>query len=700
MTVEPTDPLIGTVLDGRYRVLDRVARGGMASVYRGLDMRLDREVALKVMREHLAADPAFVERFRREARTSARLSQANVVGVFDQGEDQGHVFLVMEYVPGQTLRQVLDANGSLTPRAALDIMEPVLAALAAAHSAGLMHRDVKPENVVVREDGLVKVADFGLARAVTSQTATSATSEVLGTLSYISPEQLEHTDVTPRSDVYAAALVLFEMLTGQKAFDGKSIPNVIFQHVHRGVPPLSSVMAGAPPSLESLISQAAAKDPQERPADAQEFLDNLRHVRARLSDTVLDARPGGKVAPDGVTAPLPAAGAGASTGDTAVIAATDSERRRPTVQAPVPSKGANAKRDTARTQAAGTQNARTQAVGPTTTGNRTTGGAASRTAQSGGTAAPEIVRHPVTGPPAPAAPARTRRRALILSLIGLLIAAGAGAGWWFGLGPGATTTMPPVAGLAQDAAVSALHTAHLDAHVSGAFSESVAKGTVIEADLKEGATAHRGDTVTLTVSKGKERYDVPTLAGKTRDQAESALRKVKLTLGTVTEAYDETVGVGKVVSSDPGQGTPLKRGDAVALVLSLGPAPINVPDLTGKTLDEATSLLQSLGLEITTGDEVYSVDVPEGQIAEQEPATGTLKRGETVTVHVSKGPELIEVPDVFRKSTDEAVAILKAAGFEVKIEKQFGAPFNQVTAQEPRSGTKYPKGQVVTIFVV
>ncbi len=205
-----TESLLGRVLDGRYRVQSHIADGGMASVYLALDTRLDRDVALKVLRRDLAQDEAFISRFRREARSAARLSHPNVVAVFDQGEDDGHMFLAMEYVPGQTLREVMRAEGPLTPRAALDIMGPVLQALGAAHRAGIIHRDIKPENVILREDdGTVKVADFGLARAVTTQTTTSQTGVLLGTVAYLSPEQVERGIADARSDVYAAGLILF-----------------------------------------------------------------------------------------------------------------------------------------------------------------------------------------------------------------------------------------------------------------------------------------------------------------------------------------------------------------------------------------------------------------------------------------------------------------------------------------------------------
>jgi serine/threonine-protein kinase len=226
------DALIGRTLDGRYRVLRRIADGGMATVYLAVDERLDREVALKVMRQHLTHDESFVTRFRREARSSASLSHPNVVAVFDQGEDDGHIFLAMEYVPGQTLRDVMREEGLLSPRAALDVLDPVLQALAEAHTKGLIHRDVKPENVIINDNGTVKVADFGLARAVTSQTVTSTQGVLLGTVAYLSPEQVERGIADARSDVYAAGLMLFEMLTGTKAFTGETAIHVAYQHVH------------------------------------------------------------------------------------------------------------------------------------------------------------------------------------------------------------------------------------------------------------------------------------------------------------------------------------------------------------------------------------------------------------------------------------------------------------------------------------
>ncbi len=295
-----TESLLGRVFDGRYRVQSHIADGGMASVYLALDTRLDREVALKVMRHDLAQDEAFVSRFKREARSAARLSHPNVVSVFDQGEDDGHMFLAMEYVPGQTLREVMKAEGPLTPRAALDIMGPVLQALGAAHRGGIIHRDVKPENIILREDdGTVKVADFGLARAVSNQTTASQTGVLLGTVAYLSPEQVERGIADARSDVYAAGLILFEMLTGTKAFTGDTPIHIAYQHVHGSIPAPSSRVRSVPAELDALVALATSRDPDQRPHDAEDFLAEVRKSRAMLTPTELDRRPEGPSAPGG-----------------------------------------------------------------------------------------------------------------------------------------------------------------------------------------------------------------------------------------------------------------------------------------------------------------------------------------------------------------------------------------------------------------
>ncbi len=644
MTVSSTvnGSLVGELVDGRYRVLSHIAEGGMATVYLATDTRLDREVALKVMRPHLADDEEFVSRFRREARSAARLSHPGVVQVTDQGEDAGRVFLAMEYVPGQTLREVLRVEGALTPRAALDVLEAVLEALAAAHAAGYVHRDVKPENVILREDGIVKVADFGLARAVSSHTSTSHTGLVLGTVAYLSPEQVERGVADVRSDVYAAGLVLLEMLTGRKAFTGDTAIHVAYQHVHGTVPVPSSLVPGLPAELDALVARATARDPDDRPADAAAFLAELREVRAGLDDAVLDARPApaeaGFAAAEGTaTAALPALGGATGPGDT----------------------------------------------GPT--GVEPTGVLEGAGAPSDGAAV--------------SSDRRRRRRALVLLPLLLLLGAGTAA-WYLLLGPGARSTIPRVAGLTYQAAGSRLAGAHLDASRRDAFSEDVAKGHVISARPGSGTEVDRGSSVLLTVSRGPERYDVPDVLGTPLKAARASVTGSHLSVGSVTRRWDEKVPEGQVVSTDPDPGARLKPGTPVDLLVSKGRQPITVPDVTGTPVDEARSTLTDRGLQVRTGPRQFSTTAAKGSVASQDPANGTLFRGDTVTLVVSKGPEMVTVPDVQSMQVDEAQQTLEQAGFTVQVNRVLGGFFGTVRSQDPAGGTRAPKGSTVTITVV
>ena len=286
MSSSRRDPLVGTTVEDRYEVLDRVARGGMSTVYRALDRRLDRMVALKVMHPHLAEDPALVARFEREAKTTARISHPHVVAVLDQGhtvDASGDTvaYLVMEFVPGRTLRSVIRAEAPLTPRRALDLLMPTLAGLAAAHRAGLVHRDVKPENVLVREDGRVTVADFGLSRAATGHTSTGQA--VLGTPAYLAPEHISGEPADTRADVYAAGILLFELLTGRQPFTAASPLQVAYRHLHERVPVPSSLVPGLAERLDDLVLWCTEPDPRDRPQDATALLDALERVRAGLS---------------------------------------------------------------------------------------------------------------------------------------------------------------------------------------------------------------------------------------------------------------------------------------------------------------------------------------------------------------------------------------------------------------------------------
>lgn len=653
VSTAPTDDLVGEILDGRYRVIERLADGGMATVYLALDTRLDREVALKVMRPHLAQDATFRSRFHREARSAARLSHPGIVAVWDQGEDDGRMFLAMEYVPGQTLREVIDAEGALTPRAAIDIMVPVLDALAAAHHAGIIHRDIKPENVILREDGAVKVADFGLARAVTSQTVTSSSGLLLGTVAYLSPEQVERGIADARSDVYAAGLVFFEMLTGSKAFDGDTAINVAYQHVHTGAPRLRSRSPESPEILDEVVAAATSLDPDGRPADAAAFAALLRTARRELTADELDDRP------------LDAA-------------ATESTITRTTalpVDRPL-------ERQTA-------QHAAPPALAP---------------------AGPSL-RDQVRGaPPATAGVAvrtaapRPRRRAVWPWVLVIVSAAIASATAWFFLaGPGAPTIVPAVVGKSVAAAEPLLTAQHLKNSPKDAFSETVAKGLIISTDPKANTEVRRGKVVVLTVSKGPERYAVPALAGKSLADAQNEITGANLIVGKITETFHEEVPDGQVISSDPKPGTQLKRGTSVALTVSKGQKPITVENFTGKPFDAAKAALEKAGLVVEEGGPRENNDtVPKDSIIRQDPAGGTLFKGGKVSVVVSNGPVLVAVPGgLIGKQFAEVKGVLEGLGFKVTERQAIpGINFGTVQGLNPAEGAQVPKGSEIVVTTV
>ena len=279
------DALVGRVVDGRYHVESLIARGGMATVYLALDRRLERDVALKVMRDDLADDPEFVSRLVREARAAARLTSPHVVQVFDQGADGPWLYLAMEYLPGRTLRDVLAQRAALTVRETLSVMEPVLEALGAAHRAGIVHRDVKPENVILTDDGRIKVADFGLARAAAAPvTGGGPDARLLGTAAYLAPELVSRGVADARADIYAAGVMLFEALTGRPPYADDDPVRLAYRHVHERVPTPSSTVPGLPPQLDEFVLAATAHDPDLRPADGDRMLAELRAVRQTLPD--------------------------------------------------------------------------------------------------------------------------------------------------------------------------------------------------------------------------------------------------------------------------------------------------------------------------------------------------------------------------------------------------------------------------------
>ncbi|WP_329216433.1 Stk1 family PASTA domain-containing Ser/Thr kinase [Streptomyces sp. NBC_01485] len=650
------DPLVGQVLDGRYRVEARIAVGGMATVYRAVDTRLDRVLALKVMHPALAADGAFVDRFIREAKSVARLAHPNVVQVFDQGADGSYVYLAMEYIAGCTLRDVLRERGALQPRAALDILEPVLAALGAAHRAGFVHRDMKPENVLIGDDGRVKVADFGLVRSV--DTVTSTTGAVLGTVAYLAPEQIEQPGAAdPRVDVYACGVVLYEMLTGEKPHDGDSPAIVLYKHLHEDVPPPSALVPGLPFELDELVAAATARTPAVRPYDAVALLGQVREARAPLTEEQLDALP-----PQAVSA-----GHDIAEDRTSVIP------RSLTVPRPLPVNEDD-------------YEGRYDSV------NGSDDGVADLNRTSRFQSPPPL-------PPRRRSLGRPRRGVLAVVTVVLLVL-GVGAGVWY-INSGQFTKVPAVLTQQEAEATKRLEAAGIEVgKVERKYSDTAKRGTVIDTDPGPGARIRKHDSVTLTVSRGPEIVKVPDVQGSRLDKAEALLKTDGLEPGLVTEAFSKDVIKGFVISTDPAAGSRRRAGTAVSLVVSKG-SPIDVPDVTGQDLDAAKAELEEAGLKVRVSAEEVNSAFGKGQVAAQSPEKGgEAADGDTVTLTLSKGPEMVEVPDVVGASVDDAKSLLEQSGFEVKEDRGLLGLFGDtVKSQSVKAGGTAPKGSTITITI-
>lgn len=640
------DPLLGRVLEGRYRVLERLARGGMSTVYSAMDERLDRAVAVKVMSAALSTDPAFADRFGREARIAARLSHPNAVAVYDQGSDGGHVFLVMELVRGRTLRDVIREQGVLPAAAAVSIMEPVLGALAAAHRAGLVHRDVKPENILIAADGAVKVADFGLARAIESDASSTRTGLMMGTVAYCPPEQIARGQADTRSDVYSAGVVLFELLTGAAPFVGDSAMAVAYQHVNSEVPAPSSRRPDVPAQLDEIVLRATSREPSGRPLDAGAMLAELHDARVDLGLPVVA---------------VPAAQSTRSTEHTQPIAAIDN--------GPV-------------------QHTTVAERGPA-----------------------EPVRRTGAKPPAPTRPAaaarrrRARRRTAIVVVVILLLGLLTGWGAWY-LAVGRYHQIPDVVGQQQSAATNLLVDKgfKVDKDVERQFSETVPAGSVIATDPSTGSHVLGGKLVTLVLSKGPERYKVPTVAGQPADSAAAALGAAfKSTDIKVvrSDKSDDKIPRGNAVGTDPVAGTEIKRDQVVTLFVSSGPPVIAVPDVTGKAKADADATLTKAGFK-PAYTQAFSDQVAAGQVISQDPAGASQAvKFSTVNVVVSQGPEWVTIPQIRNgTSTDDAKSALEALGLKVDVHKAFGGLLGQVVGMDPAAGTKVRKGSKVTLTIV
>jgi serine/threonine-protein kinase len=675
-------PNAGHLLDGRYRVGSWIARGGMATVYLGIDTKLDRTVALKIAHAELAGDEEFVRRFTGEARSVARLSSPNVVAVFDQGCDGDLLYLVMEYVPGRTLRELLRERGRLGPGEALDIAGGVLSGLAAAHQAGIVHRDVKPENVLLG-DGTVKVADFGLARAASGVSHTR-TGMLIGTAAYLAPEQVSHSASDPRTDVYAAGVMLFEMLTGTQPHTGDSPLAVAHKHVSDVVPAPSSVVPGLPPSLDTLVALATSRDPELRPADAGQLLRAVTGIRRSQPMDGIDPGPpevpAAPSAPPGDFPGLPA-GQHPAPGPSA-FPFFDSGDRRPSRYDPVPG-GGSGTNHTLVVPGGGLAHdglpygglpyggvPYAQGEGPAVAGRRL--------AASGRRAEPLLQRWLFS-------------RRLVYTALGAGAALIIGLiAWW--VTDGQYVTVPAVRAMAVSTARTELENVGFGVRIGpGQHDNTIPSGEVVRTDPAIGASARRGAVVIITVSTGPVLISVPQVTGLAQAQAVAALQKAGLTPGQVITAGSTTIPPGIVISTNPVAGTSWPQPRPVGITVSAGPP---LPNLVGQQIGAAQGAASAGGFQLQVVPDAASTQ-PQGTITSQSPAPGTpITKGEVVTVHVSDGPPLVPVPDVQGMKVDDATKVLQQAGFQVSVNPGIG---DRVASYSPAG--QAPKGSTITINV-
>ena len=604
-------PSIPDLINDRYEVGEVIGRGGMATVHVGQDVRLGRRVAIKILRPELAADETFHERFQREAHAVASLNHHSIVAIYDTGEirPQGpdgvmRPYIVMEYVPGRTLRELIHGPG-VAPRQAVEYMLGILDALSFSHRAGIVHRDIKPANVKVTPDGGVKVMDFGIARAVEdTQAALTQSQAVLGTAQYLSPEQARGIAVDPRSDLYSAACVLFEMLTGRAPFVGESSVAIAAQHVRDAPPAPSALNPQLPPAVDRFMERALAKSPQDRFADAGEMRRALRELAGHLPGDLGATQPMAATAEtgDGHTKTLPAVGPGAPAA--AVVAAGRSEDTESSLADDAPTQAHAHPFDPDADDADG----------------------------------PPAAAHPQPG-------ARKPRRGWVVALVVVLLLALLGAGtvlgvqWWQGqqVEQVARVSVPQVAGMDSTTAENTLRDAGLDPTFTHEHSDTVADKHVIDVNPAAGTEVDSGSKVTVRVSEGPESVKVPEdILGQSLEYARESIQHAGLTVGPVSTVNSATVPANAVISSDPAPGSSVAKDSAVKLQVSSGK--VTVPDVVGRSRAEAEKLLRADDVRLNANVEIRETeDAETGTVLEQSaPAGSSVSQGSTITLTVAR----------------------------------------------------------------
>ena len=640
--------LTGELIDGRYQLIRHMASGGMATIYEGLDTRLDRKVAVKIMHPHLAQDEQFVERFIREAKASAALSHPNIVSVQDQGWNQNGtpaVFLVMELVEGHTLREYLNEQGALSVASGIQFLLPVLSALSAAHKLGIVHRDIKPDNILISKEGRIKIADFGLAKGpLLGTTMTAESSIVLGSVSYLSPEQVQRGIADARSDVYSAAITAFEIFTGEKPYAGEEPIQIAYMHVNERVPLMSTKRSGIPPELDQLIYRASNSDPDARPRDGSEFHQSL----------------------------------------TLIAQALDPNQKQLSLELDIPIAPMRpASKKSNRREKARIEKEKTVAIS-----KRENTGENSKVEGKENTA--QIRKRKKISK-------RVRRNRYIA--VGLAVTLGI-FGWYALVGPGSKVVVPSIVGATQEEALSALSPLGLTLVISEKrFDEEISDGQIIESDPAGGDKVDAGGQVTAVISKGAERYLIPSLVGLTPEAAVNLLAKSPIKVGDLTEVFNDQTPKGFVISSSPAAGKKVKRDAVVDLLISKGIETIDVTSYVGKSADQALNELTEGGFDVETVDQ-FSESVLAGTVISQVPSGGApLAKGTKIILTVSKGSEYVFIPNVFSLTEAKARAALTDLELKVVVKKIGVKKVKAVTNISPKVGTKVKRGSAVTITV-
>jgi eukaryotic-like serine/threonine-protein kinase len=612
----------GTVIDGRYEVLSRIGTGGMADVYLARDQLLGRQVAVKLLHHRFAEDQEFVERFRREASSAAGLSHPNVVAIFDRGEWDGTYYIAMEYLPGRSLKAVVREQGPLDPSAAIDIVIQILTAARFAHRRGVIHRDLKPHNVILDEEGRAKVTDFGIARAGASDM--TLTGSIMGTAQYLSPEQAQGHAVSASSDLYAVGIVLYELLTGAVPFDGETAVTIALKQVSLAPPPPSALNPVVGFELDAVVLRALAKDPAERFADADEFILALEHVRHGLPGE------GG-----------PALSAPMGNGPVAPTVATSA------LLLPLATEPSEQDDDDD-------------------------------------------------------AAARRRRWWWIGGgLLFALIAAGIALVL---LLPSSKreVTVPDVTNRTAALAESTLRAQGLTPIAQQAANATVPTGYVISASPPEGSEVKRGSEVTIAVSTGPRTAEVPDVKGLSSAQAEHKITQAGLKPSTQSRS-SASVPAGSVISTEPSQGTEVRAGSPVTVLLSSGPQQVSVPEVTGQSEAEARASLRAAGLQAGTVTKREAAEQEPGTVLSQSPTAGaSVNSGAAVSLVVAKATQEVVVPRVVGKKQERAEGELIGAGFKAKSVTRTvssEAEVGIVLQQGPAGGTNAKRGATITLTV-